>query len=122
MITLTENTLTEFRRLAAEDSWASPVVRVGVEKGGCSGTSYTLDFDDTQNPEDQAFQQAEFTIVVDSTSYVVIRGLEVDFSSSLVKGGFRYSNPNATQTCGCGSSFQVAQQLGPMIPRNIPSR
>lgn len=90
------------------------VLRVGVRSGGCSGMSYTMDFiaadaiaaDDaiyTYQPEGAP----AFRVVSDPKSLLYIYGMQLDFSSALIGGGFNFSNPNASQTCGCGSSFAV---------------
>jgi iron-sulfur cluster assembly accessory protein len=90
------------------------LLRVGVRSGGCSGMSYTMEFiarsairaDEevyTYEPEGAA----SFQVVCDPKSLLYIYGMQLDFSSALIGGGFNFTNPNATQTCGCGSSFAV---------------
>jgi iron-sulfur cluster assembly accessory protein len=90
------------------------VLRVGVRSGGCSGMSYTMDFipadqirsDDeiyTYDPSDAP----TFRVVSDPKSLLYIYGMQLDFSTALIGGGFNFTNPNASQTCGCGSSFAV---------------
>lgn len=111
MIKLTENTLQHIRGLAQNKGPGDLVVRLGVKAGGCSGTTYVLDFEDTVGPGDFTFDQAEFTVAVHRNSFHLLNGLEVDYIDSLVGGGFRFKNPNAVQSCGCGSSFRVAQEL-----------
>ena len=120
MITLKENALAEIRRRALVESPASPIVRLGVKEGGCAGTTYVLEFTDEVAAGDQTFSQEEFTVVVDEASFALLKGLEVDFVDSLVGGGFRFNNPNATGTCGCGSSFKVAQQLQELDQKGQP--
>jgi len=90
------------------------VLRVGVRSGGCSGMSYTMDFidaaeirDDDERYEYEASGAPSFTVVSDPKSLLYIYGMQLDFSSALIGGGFNFTNPNATQTCGCGSSFAV---------------
>jgi iron-sulfur cluster assembly accessory protein len=90
------------------------VLRVGVRSGGCSGMSYTMDFvsaaDIRDDDEVYAYEPASgpaFRVVCDPKSLLYIYGLQLDFSTALIGGGFNFSNPNATQTCGCGSSFAV---------------
>ena len=90
------------------------VVRVGVRSGGCSGMSYTMDFIDAAEIRDDDERYiyepdgaASFTVVSDPKSLLYIYGMQLDFSSALIGGGFNFSNPNASQTCGCGSSFAV---------------
>ena len=90
------------------------VLRVGVRSGGCSGMSYTMDFVAATEirPEDEEYiyepsGAPSFRVVCDPKSLLYIYGMQLDFSSALIGGGFNFSNPNATQTCGCGSSFAV---------------
>ncbi len=111
MINLTENTLQHIRTLVQEKGTDDLVVRLGVKEGGCSGTTYILDFENSVGPGDFTFDQAEFTIAVHQNSFHLLNGLEIDYVDSLVGGGFRFKNPNAVQSCGCGSSFRVAQEL-----------
>ena len=90
------------------------VLRVGVRSGGCSGMSYTMDFvtatDIRADDEVYAYEPEggpAFRVVCDPKSLLYIYGLQLDFSNALIGGGFNFTNPNATQTCGCGSSFAV---------------
>jgi len=89
-------------------------LRVGVRSGGCSGMSYTMDFigGDEINPDDKVYDyslssEQTFKVVCDPKSLLYIYGMQLDFSKDLIGGGFNFVNPNASQTCGCGSSFAV---------------
>ena len=89
-------------------------LRVGVRSGGCSGMSYTMDFikSDEINPDDKVYDYSlnsdqNFQVVCDPKSLLYIYGMQLDFSKELIGGGFNFVNPNASQTCGCGSSFAV---------------
>ncbi len=82
-------------------------IRVSVQGGGCSGLSYKLDFDDTEQAGDQIFNDKGFKIMVNLKSYLYLAGTELDFSDGLNGKGFHFSNPNATRSCGCGESFAV---------------
>ena len=89
-------------------------LRVGVRSGGCSGMSYTMDFigGDQINSDDKVYdyslsQERAFKVVCDPKSLLYIYGMQLDFSKDLIGGGFNFVNPNASQTCGCGSSFAV---------------
>src|SRR5438094_363073 len=75
--------------------------------GGCSGFSYQLDFDEHVREGDRVLEYDGVRVLVDPTSAEYLAGTEIDFVSSLHGGGFRFSNPKATHTCGCGSSFAV---------------
>jgi iron-sulfur cluster assembly accessory protein len=92
----------------------SKVLRVGVRSGGCSGMSYTMDFveasDLRSDDEEYIYEPSgapSFRVICDPKSLLYIYGMQLDFSTALIGGGFNFSNPNATQTCGCGSSFAV---------------
>jgi len=87
---------------------------VGVRSGGCSGMSYTMDFIQPEDvgKDDKVYAYTledgkGFQVVSDPKSLLYIYGLQLDFSTALIGGGFNFTNPNATQTCGCGSSFAV---------------
>ena len=89
-------------------------LRVGVRSGGCSGMSYTMDFicSDQINSDDKVYDYSlnsdqSFQVVCDPKSLLYIYGMQLDFSKELIGGGFNFVNPNASQTCGCGSSFAV---------------
>ena len=89
-------------------------LRVGVRSGGCSGMSYTMDFigEDEINSDDKIYdyslsEDIAFQVVCDPKSLLYIYGMQLDFSTELIGGGFNFTNPNASQTCGCGSSFAV---------------
>ena len=89
-------------------------LRVGVRSGGCSGMSYTMDFVGTDeiNSDDKVYDYSlkadqSFQVVCDPKSLLYIYGMQLDFSKELIGGGFNFVNPNASQTCGCGSSFAV---------------
>ena len=89
-------------------------LRVGVRSGGCSGMSYTMDFigEDEINSDDKIYdyslsKDVAFQVVCDPKSLLYIYGMQLDFSTELIGGGFNFTNPNASQTCGCGSSFAV---------------
>ena len=89
-------------------------LRVGVRSGGCSGMSYTMDFigGDEINVDDKVYSyslnsEQSFQVVCDPKSLLYIYGMQLDFSKELIGGGFNFVNPNASQTCGCGSSFAV---------------
>ena len=89
-------------------------LRVGVRSGGCSGMSYTMDFicNNEIKKDDKIYDyslnsEQSFQVVCDPKSLLYIYGMQLDFSKELIGGGFNFVNPNASQTCGCGSSFAV---------------
>lgn len=84
-------------------------LRVGVRQGGCSGMSYMMDFEDLSKigEKDDVFDYDGFKIVCDRKSLLYLYGLMLDYSDAMIGGGFQFTNPNASQTCGCGKSFGV---------------
>lgn len=84
-------------------------LRVGVRNGGCSGMSYMMDFQDPSQirDDDEMFDYDGFKIVCDRKSMLYLYGLVLDYSDALIGGGFQFTNPNASQSCGCGKSFGV---------------
>ncbi|MDA3613733.1 HesB/IscA family protein [Polluticaenibacter yanchengensis] len=82
-------------------------LRVGVTSGGCSGLSYKMDFDNTQQPKDQVFEDKGMKIVCDLKSFLYLVNTELEFSDGLDGKGFHFNNPNASRTCSCGESFAV---------------
>jgi iron-sulfur cluster assembly accessory protein len=112
-ILITEPALHQLMALMAQQG-AGKVLRVGVRSGGCSGMSYTMDFVGSESirPDDEVYVYEPaggepFQVVSDPKSLLYIYGMQLDFSSALIGGGFNFTNPNASQTCGCGSSFAV---------------
>lgn len=108
MIHLSDSAAAEFRRLMTEKGLSEGVIRVGVESGGCSGLQYSMDFADGTTPEDVVFDlENGLKVVCERESLMYLDGLNVDFSSKLMGGGFRFANPNASRSCGCGTSFRI---------------
>ncbi|XP_030461955.1 iron-sulfur assembly protein IscA, chloroplastic [Syzygium oleosum] len=105
-ISLTDNALKHLNRMRSERS-EDLCLRIGVRQGGCSGMSYTMDFENRSNarPDDSIIEYNGFVIVCDPKSLLFLYGMQLDYSDALIGGGFSFSNPNATQTCGCGKSF-----------------
>ena len=105
VVNLTENAANEIKaRLAADPAGAGKALRIYVEQGGCSGLQYGMTFDETRDG-DLAATSFGVTVLVDAFSADYVRGTVVDFSDALTGGGFKISNPNAAQSCGCGKSF-----------------
>lgn len=84
------------------------VLKVGVKAGGCAGLEYNLGLEDEKSDGDMVFEQDGGTIVVcDPKCYLHLNGIEVDYVESIMGSGFKFSNPNASKSCGCGTSFGV---------------
>jgi iron-sulfur cluster insertion protein len=82
-------------------------LRLSVSGGGCSGFQYGFDFDENQKPDDVVVERDGVTMLVDGMSLLYVMGSEVDFVEDLVGASFQVVNPNATASCGCGSSFSI---------------
>jgi iron-sulfur cluster assembly protein len=80
-------------------------LRVAVSPGGCSGFSYVLDLVEEQEEDDQIFEQDGLRILCDTKSLSYVEGIEIDYESTMMSGNFKFSNPNAKKSCGCGTSF-----------------
>ncbi|MCC7433044.1 MAG: iron-sulfur cluster insertion protein ErpA [Methanoregulaceae archaeon] len=108
MITLTPRALTELKDLMESQGNPSAALRVWVAGGGCSGLSYGMALDEGQpDAEDELFEQEGVKIVVDPLSLKYMTGSSVDYVDDAMGGGFKIENPNATSSCGCGSSFKT---------------
>ena len=107
MIQVTPNAVKEAKRLLAQQPPRPNLgLRVGVRGGGCSGLSYSLNFD-VKHEGDNIFEYEGTPVYVDPKSLLYLSGMTLDFSDSLEGRGFKFINPNATKTCGCGESFSV---------------
>ena len=111
MITISELASEKIKEMLEAKESPDLFLRVGVKEGGCSGFSYGMGFDDEEKDGDQALESAGLT-VVDGDSIEYLNGLVIDFKESAMGGGFTIENPNASATCGCGSSFRTATDAG----------
>ena len=109
MINVSEVAKSKVETLMQEDGVnpATDFVRVGVKSGGCSGLSYDLKFDKSQNESDKLFEDNGIKIIVDTKSFLYLIGATLDYSGGLNGSGFVFKNPNANRTCGCGESFSL---------------
>ncbi|MCB1044308.1 MAG: iron-sulfur cluster assembly accessory protein [Acidobacteria bacterium] len=107
MIHVTEKAQAELERILREEAGHATAIRIGVRGGGCSGFSYVMDLVTAPNDDDQLFNADRTPIYIDPKSLQLIQGLQIDFASDLLNRGFKFSNPNASQSCGCGTSFAV---------------
>jgi|SRR5690606_3994194 len=107
LITLTPSAVTELKRIMAETNLEeTPYLRVGVKGGGCSGMSYVLGFD-KKEADDTAFEIDGIPVIIKNAHLLYLHNMQIDFSTGLDARGFVFENPNASSTCGCGTSFAV---------------
>lgn len=108
LLTLTESAIAKVRALIEEDANPELKLRVFVTGGGCSGFQYGFTLDELAADDDTVVEAADgVVVVVDPLSYQYLAGVTVDYSEGLEGSRFTVENPNASTTCGCGSSFSV---------------
>jgi iron-sulfur cluster assembly protein len=107
LVVLTELAADKVREYMAEDGLTDGALRVSVLPGGCSGFEYGLNLDDAIREDDIVFSSQGVRMVVDPFSAQYLAGVHIDFTSSFQGSGFKFENPNATGSCGCGTSFAV---------------
>jgi len=106
-VRFTSGAIAEIRRLLNEPGFdASNRLRVGVKGGGCSGLSYVLGFDQ-KGEKDNEYEVEGISFIMDRSHELYLAGMEIDWENGLNNRGFTFNNPNASSTCGCGSSFGV---------------
>ena len=108
-IELTERAAQEVKTILEQNSLPSDnsYLRLGVKGGGCSGFSYALDLTENKNDNDEEWEVHGVKVICDPQSYVYLKGVSVDFKDEVMGRGFVFNNPNATSSCGCGSSFSA---------------
>ncbi len=107
LVRLTEAAVAEVKRLMDIQDLAEGALRLGVKGGGCSGLSYTVNFDEKIGEFDTVCEQAGVKVIVDAKSAIYLDGMQLDYQKDMVSGGFKFLNPNASKTCGCGESFSA---------------
>ena len=106
-VTLSPGAITQIRQLMAQDGFdKSQSLRVGVKGGGCSGMTYILGFDKSTD-DDQRFEIEDIPCIMNKSHEMYLSGMLVDWQDGLNNRGFTFKNPNASNTCGCGTSFAV---------------
>ena len=106
-VTFTPKAIAALKKIMVDENRpAKQPLRVGVEGGGCSGLTYVLDFDE-KGEFDEEFNIEGLRVVLDGRHSLYVHGMEVDYESGLNDRGFIFNNPNAKESCGCGTSFSV---------------
>ena len=107
-LALSEKAVKQVRELKQAQSLPENVfLRMGVKGGGCSGMSYSLEFDTEIGPHDKEFEIDGIRVVCDKKSYLYLTGTTLDYVQQGLTGGFTFVNPNAKSSCGCGTSFSA---------------
>jgi len=108
-VQLTERAAQEVKTILEQQSLPTDAtfLRLGVKGGGCSGFSYSLDLTESKSEMDEEFDSHGIKVVCDAKSYLYLNGTTLDFKDEIMGRGFVFNNPNATHTCGCGSSFSA---------------
>ncbi|MFN0083055.1 MAG: HesB/IscA family protein [Ferruginibacter sp.] len=106
-INLTDAAISEVKRLMTEPGFdTSKMLRIGVKGGGCSGMTYVLDFDNRKE-NDALYEKDGVNFMIDNSQSIYLFGMEIEWEGGLNSRGFTFKNPNASSTCGCGTSFAV---------------
>jgi iron-sulfur cluster assembly protein len=108
MIHLSPSAASEIGRLRSKQQQSRVLFRLTVKSGGCSGWFYDMSFDQAVSESDRTFECEGIQVVIDGETLNYINGLTLDYSEDLMGGGFRFHNPAAMATCGCGNSFSIS--------------
>ena len=104
-LALTETASKHVKKILEEQKLEGVFLRMGVKGGGCSGLSYSLEFDSELGPHDKKFDVDGVRVVCDAKSYLYLNGTTLDYVTQGLQGGFTFINPQAKSSCGCGTSF-----------------
>jgi iron-sulfur cluster insertion protein len=107
MITISDSAKAKIKDLLIEEANPNLSLRTFVQGGGCSGFQYGFTFDEEKNEDDFEIPLDEYLVLVDAMSMTYLQGAEIDYKEDIMGSSFSIKNPNATTTCGCGSSFGV---------------
>ena len=107
LVTLTPKAIEMVKAAIEQEGLAGHGIRVGVVGGGCSGFQYSMDFENSERDGDVVLEQDGLRLFVDPMSSMYLVGVTVDYIQGLQGAGFKFNNPNARNTCGCGSSFSA---------------
>ncbi|ABL72368.1 MULTISPECIES: HesB/IscA family protein [Paracoccus] len=109
-VTITQAAERQIARLMAQKSASG--LRIGLKKGGCAGMEYTMELAETPAPGDEVVEQGEARVLIAPTAQMFLFGTEIDYESGLLESGFKFRNPNVTDSCGCGESVNFAPLEG----------
>lgn len=115
-VTITPAAEARIARLMAERGASG--LRIGLKKGGCAGMEYTMELADTPSPNDEVVEQGAARVLIAPTAQMFLFGTEIDYRTGLLDSGFRFVNPNVTDTCGCGESIRFEPLEGSAARRD----
>jgi iron-sulfur cluster assembly accessory protein len=104
-VVLTAKAVEMIKEAISRENLTGYGIRVGVQGGGCSGFQYSMDFENTEKDGDMSFEQDGVKLFIDPMSGMYMQGVTIDYVVGLQGAGFKFNNPNARNTCGCGQSF-----------------
>lgn len=107
MISFTESAQSELERIMNQEGKGKSGIRLGVKGGGCSGFTYVMQFEEKPRENDAVLNGDRTPVFVDPKSSIYLNGIQIDYTSDLLNRGFKFNNPNAVKSCGCGTSFAV---------------
>ena len=105
IVTLTDSAVEKVKSMMAKEGKEGYALRFGLTTGGCAGLSYEMKFQKNPYENDIVFEQKGLTVIVNQESLQYVKGVQIDYVDTLRESGFKYSNPNAKSSCGCGTSF-----------------
>ena len=105
IVTLTDAAVEKVKSMMAKEGKEGYALRVGVVTGGCAGLSYEMKFQKNPYDNDAVFEQKGLKVIVNQESAAFLKGIQIDYIDTLKESGFKYKNPNASSSCGCGTSF-----------------
>ena len=105
IVTLTDSAAAKVQAMMLKEGKQGYALRFGVVTGGCAGLSYEMKFQKSPYENDIAFQQKGLNIIINQESIEFVQGIEIDYVDTLKESGFKYKNPKAKSSCGCGTSF-----------------
>ncbi|XGV96797.1 MAG: HesB/IscA family protein [Leptolyngbya sp. BL-A-14] len=112
MIHLSQAAISEIQRLKAKRNDPELLFRLSIQPSNCLTLSYAMTFDKAMHTGDEVFHCDGIPVLIDAQSLLAVTGLTLDYSEDLMGGGFRFHNPNAVRSCGCGNSFSISETHG----------
>jgi iron-sulfur cluster assembly protein len=109
-VSITDKAAIQIAKLMAKEG--NQGLRIGVKKGGCAGMEYTMDYVSDVDPLDEVVEQDGARVMIAPMAQMFLFGTEIDYEVSLLESGFKFRNPNVTESCGCGESIKFDEDLG----------